>query len=316
MWRRARLSRRHCGLERHIDAALPKPGTTALSPGSLMKGRTLLIVAVSVACVLAALLLPAVPQPLAYHDFADQRELFGVERFFDVFSNLAFLMAGLAGLVVLVLRRAQFERPVETLPYLVFFVGVVLTAAGSAWYHLVPDNERLVWDRLPMTIAFMALICAQIVERINVRTGLLLLIPLLIVGMTSVFYWIDSERSGAGNVLPYALLQAWAVFMLLLFALSLPSRYTRSRDLYWVFGVYVLAKLLEHFDQEVLALGNVLSGHTLKHIAAAVGGALVGRMLWLRVPQRRYTEQAARPPGDRQAEAAAALAAQCDAEGQ
>lgn len=250
-----------------------------------MKRRSSLLIAVTTGFVLAALLLPALPQPLAYHEFADQRMRFGVVRFFDVFSNLAFLVAGVAGLAVVRLRRARFEYPIEALPYVVFFVGVLLTAAGSAWYHLAPDNERLVWDRLPMTIAFMSLISAQVVERVGVRPGLALLGPLLVAGMATVFYWIATERAGAGNVLPYALLQGWAVFALLLFALTLPSRYTRSNDIFRVFGAYVAAKLFEHFDGEVLALGNLLSGHTLKHLAAALGAALVAHMLWLRLPK-------------------------------
>jgi hypothetical protein len=180
------------------------------------------------------------------------------------------------------MRRAHFEARIESLPYLIFFLGVGLTAAGSAWYHLEPDNERLVWDRLPMTIAFMSLISAQIVERINVRLGLALLAPLLVLGFVSVFYWIVTERLGAGNVLPYVVLQAYAVFILLFFALTHPSRYSRGSDIYWVFGAYVAAKILEHFDREVLAFGQLISGHSLKHLAAAVASLVICRMLWLR----------------------------------
>ncbi|MCU0989560.1 MAG: hypothetical protein MUE63_08255 [Xanthomonadales bacterium] len=232
--------------------------------------------------VLAAVLLPAVPQPAAYHDFADQRAFFGVNHFVDVASNIAFLLAGVAGLLVVWLRRAQFERRAESVPYVVFFLGVALTAAGSAWYHLAPDNERLFWDRLPMTIAFMSLIAAQLVERVDRRLGLVLLPALLAVGMASVVYWIATERAGAGNVVPYVALQAYAVGALLVLAAGYPSRYTRGRDVYLIFGAYLLAKVLEYFDREVLAFGQVVSGHALKHVAAAIAGLLVCRMLWLR----------------------------------
>jgi len=241
--------------------------------------RIAFIVAVTLATVAAAVLLPAMPQPPDYHDFADQRGALGIDNFLDVVSNAAFLLAGIAGLVVVLSGRARFEFPAERWPWLVFFVGILLTAAGSSYYHLQPNNETLFWDRLPMTIAFMGLVSSQIVDRISVRTGLALLGPMLLVGMASVVYWIATERAGAGNVLPYALLQAYAVFILLLMAVLHPSRYTRASDLYFIFGWYVLAKLLELFDGLVLAHSHVVSGHTLKHLAAAAAGFVVCYML-------------------------------------
>jgi hypothetical protein len=258
------------------------------------------LLALTAAVVLAAGLLPAVPQPVDYHDFADQRAFLGIHNFVDVVSNGAFLVVGLAGLLIVRLRRAHFERRAEGVPYIVFFLGVALTAAGSAWYHLAPDNERLVWDRLPMTIAFMSLIAAQLAERFDSRLGLLLLAPLLAVGMGSVVYWIATERGGAGNVVPYVALQAYAVGALLFLAAGHPSRYSRGNDLYGIFGAYLMAKVLEYFDHEVLAFGHLVSGHALKHVAAAIAGLLVCRMLWLRrlepgrvvsmAPQQRHAE--------------------------
>jgi len=240
------------------------------------------LLALTAGVVLAAGFLPAVPQPADYHDFADQRAFLGIDNFIDVASNGAFLVVGVAGLLIVHLRRTHFERCAESVPYIVFFLGVALTAAGSAWYHLAPDNERLVWDRLPMTIAFMSLIAAQLAERFGSRLGQALLAPLLAVGMGSVVYWIATERGGAGNVVPYLALQVYAVGALLLLAARHPSRYSRGNDLYWIFGAYLMAKVLEFFDQEVLALGHLVSGHALKHLAAAIAGLLVCRMLWLR----------------------------------
>jgi hypothetical protein len=251
--------------------------------------RTAFVVAFTLLTVAAAFLLPAVPQPSDYHDFADQREALGIDNFLDVVSNAAFLAAGLAGLFVVFSGRAHFESPGERWPYAVFFLGVLLTAAGSAWYHLAPDNETLFWDRLPMTIAFMGLVSSQIVDRISVRTGLALLGPMLLVGVASVVYWIVTERMGAGNVLPYALLQAYAVIVLLIMAATHPSRYTRASDLYLIFGWYVLAKLLEHFDGLVLTYSHLVSGHTLKHVAAAAAGFVACHMLM----QRTLAEPAA-----------------------
>ena len=227
-----------------------------------MKKELVAVLALTLAFALAAVLLPASPQPLAYHDFADHRHALGIDNFFDVVSNLAFLLSGIAGLVVVLGGHTRFEFASERWPWIVFFVGMVLTAAGSAYYHLSPDNETLFWDRLPMTIAFAALISTQIVDRLDVRAGLLLLAPMLLVGAASVVWWIATERRGAGNVLPYALLQGYAVLVLLLMAWLHPSRYTRGNDLFFVFGWYVFAKLLETFDREILAFHDIVSGHT------------------------------------------------------
>lgn len=244
-----------------------------------MSRGTAFVVAFTLLTAVAALLLPPLPQPLDYHEFADRRGALGIDNFLDVVSNAAFLVAGLAGLFVVFAGRARFEFPAERWPYAVFFLGVLLTAAGSAWYHLSPDNETLFWDRLPMTIAFMGLVSSQVVERISVRAGLLLLGPLLLAGLASVVYWIVTERMAAGNVLPYALLQGYAVVVLLLMAVLHPSRYTRGNDLYSIFGWYVLAKLLEHFDALVLEYSHAVSGHSLKHVAAAAAAFVACRML-------------------------------------
>lgn len=259
-----------------------------------MRARAWYIVGFTVLSLLAALLLPAMPQPAPYHDFADHRTMFGVANFLDVASNTAFVLAGLAGLAVVLRRGTAFAADRERWPYAVFFVGMVLTGLGSAYYHLMPDNERLFWDRLPMTVAFMSLVAAQVVDRIDTRTGLALLVPMLLVGAASVFYWRATERAGAGNVMPYAVLQGYSVVILFLLAQLQPSRYTRGNDIYWVFAGYVLAKLLETLDRHLFELGQVASGHTLKHLAAAVAGLVVARMLFLR-------ELQALPPASRSA---------------
>ena len=257
-----------------------------------MTTRTWTILAFTALSIAAAFLLPAMPQPTEYHDFADQRHLFGVANFLDVLSNAGFLLVGIAGLVVVLKPGTLFEHQSERWPYAIFFVGLVLTALGSGYYHLLPDNERLFWDRLPMTIAFMSLIAAQIVDRISVRAGLVLLPPMLVVGMAAAVYWLVTERAGAGNVVPYGILQAYAVVMLLAIAWLYPSRYTHGNDIYWVFTAYVVAKVLETFDKELLAVGHLVSGHTLKHVAAAIAGLVVLRMLVLRPRVGRWNETA------------------------
>jgi hypothetical protein len=248
------------------------------------------LVAFSIFCLVAALVAPSFPQPARYHGFADTRALFGIPNFGDTASNAAFLIAGLWGLAIVLGGRARFEEAQERWPWIAFFVGLVLTAFGSAYYHLAPDNERLFWDRLPITIALMALVSAQIVDRISIRAGIALLVPLLAVGVVSAIYWRATERAGAGNLVPYVVLQGYAAVILLWLALALPSRYTRGRDLLWIFGWYVLAKLFEALDHPIFNLGHIVSGHTLKHLAAAIAGFVACAML-----ARRTLASPARP---------------------
>ena len=249
-----------------------------------MIARTWFVAGFTLLCLAAAWLLPPMAQPLAYHDFADRRTLLGIPNFLDVASNFAFLIGGVIGLIVTLYPGTRFEFPRERWPYAIFFVGVTLTALGSCYYHLAPDNERLFWDRLPMTIAFMSLIAAQISDRVSVRSGLALLLPLLIVGAASVIYWRITERAGVGNVLPYGILQGYSVVILLLLAALFPSRYTRAEMIYAIFAAYVVAKLTETFDRQILAAGGLVSGHTLKHLVAGLAGLIVCRMLWVRAP--------------------------------
>lgn len=246
-----------------------------------------LIIAAAI-IVLVCLKMPPIPQPQSYHQFADERSFFGIPNFADVLSNLPFAAIGIWGMVFLL--RSHFRKSAdifldarELWPYLFTFAGLLLTAFGSAYYHLAPDNRRLVWDRLPMTITFMSLVAAIIAERINVRLGIWLLPMLLLVGPLSVLQWYWSETKGAGDLRFYAAVQAYSALAILL-ALFFPRRYTRTADFGLVIGFYVMAKALELFDKTVFRMLGVLSGHTLKHLAAAAAGYCILRMLQKRKP--------------------------------
>jgi hypothetical protein len=153
-----------------------------------------------------------------------------------------------------------------------------------------------------MTIAFMALVCSQIVDRINLRAGLALLLPMLVLGAASVVYWRVTERAGVGNVIPYGILQGYSMLILLLMAALTPSRYTLGHYLYWVFAWYALSKVLETFDAEVLGLGHAVSGHTLKHLVAAFAGAAVCLMLTRRTLIDMDADRVLPAPGARAAQ--------------
>jgi hypothetical protein len=242
----------------------------------------LLLLAPGIAVAIIALLLPPIPQPLAYHNFADHRAWLGIPNFGDVVSNVPFAIVGLWGLFVLFTPgRAKFHDPRERWLYLVMFTALILTAWGSTYYHLAPDNARLVWDRIPIMIVFMALLSAVIAERATVNLGLALFPLLEIVGVVTVLFWQSTELRGHGDLRSYFAVQVYAILILLL-ALLLPPKYTRGSDFAIVVGLYVLAKILEETDRQVFALGHIVSGHTLKHLAAAGAGYWILRMLTLR----------------------------------
>ena len=206
-----------------------------------------------------------IPQAAEYHRFADERGWLGIPRAANVLSNAAFLIAGMMGLRAC--RRSFPERGL----YKIFFAGAVLVCVGSGYYHLAPDNARLVWDRLPMTIAFMSLVSAVVSERISVRIGSALLWPLVLLGLASVVYWRWSALAGFENLRPYLAVQYGSIAVVLAVSLLYRSRYTHGWVIFVLAAAYGIAKVVEIYDRPIFDAGQWLSGHTLKHLAAALG---------------------------------------------
>jgi hypothetical protein len=126
------------------------------------------------------------------------------------------------------------------------------------------------WDRLPMTLVFMSFFAATIAERINVKAGVWLLLPLVTVGIVSVLYWHFSElRTTGGDLRWYVEVQYYPMLAIPLIAFLFPSRYTRGAYVFGVVALYAVAKAFELLDGNVFALGGIVSGHTLKHFTAA-----------------------------------------------
>jgi Ceramidase len=223
----------------------------------------------------ALLFLPAVPQKSAYHAFHDVRPLFGIPNGLNVLSNSAFTIVGLFGLAVV--RNAQplaISRELKP-AYATLFAGIFLTALGSAIYHWRPTNATLIWDRLPMAIAFMALFATVIGERIAPRIGRAALLPLVIIGMASVFYWaiLDDLR-------PYGVVQFFPILAIPVLIACMPHHNLGGSYLIGAIACYFGAKFLEEADGPIYALSHgFISGHTLKHLAAAFGAWLIVRML-------------------------------------
>ena len=229
------------------------------------------MVVLVLATLLAALLIDPVAQSPAYHRFADTRTMFGIPHFWNVVTNIPFLIIGAAGMVML--RRA---KPPGGLPelntiYVTVFFGLVLIGAGSIYYHLAPTNGTLVWDRFAIAIVFMALFSAIVGENVSIRLGKGLAAPLVVIGMISVLYWYVTETYGRGDLRPYALVQVLPMLLIPLILITCSSRLKGNHYLWWMLLAYVGAKVVEHFDAAIYDVLGAISGHSLKHLVAAAG---------------------------------------------
>ncbi len=253
-------------------------------------GRLLLLAALTIPVIILTFTHPPIAQDPSYHNFADKRLLWGVPNFYNVVSNAAFLAAGLLGLYFLRRQHRTGQPPafvtaLERRPYLIFFIAVAITCFGSAYYHLDPNNTHLVWDRLPMSFGFMSMFAAIIMERIDRDAGLRLLTPLVILGIASVIYWYWGSLKGGGDLRLYVDVQFYPMMAIPLIAFLFPSRYTQGRQIFAIILLYALAKLFEVMDAPVYdALHGLISGHTLKHVVAALATGWVVLMLWRRQP--------------------------------
>jgi hypothetical protein len=223
------------------------------------------------AVTLVALLLfvPPIPQSQSYHRYADQRTLLGVPHFWNVVTNLPFILVGALGLIRV---RDTSAR--------VFFAAVLLTGFSSSYCHWNPNDLGLFWDRLPMSMGFMAVLAIVIEERVDARVGRALLWPLVALGFVSLLIWLRFD-----DLRLYGWVQFFPFIALPLLFWLFPAKYTGVW--YWIAaaGWYVLAKLFEHFDAAVYAAtGQIMAGHALKHLSAACGCYAILRAFETRKP--------------------------------
>lgn len=214
------------------------------------------------------LLVPPVPQPPQYHDFADWHVSFGIHYSYDTFSNILFILSGLAGLRYL--HAANFIDPREVFPYRLFFVAVILTGLGSGYYHLAPDNGRLLWDRAGISLAMASWFAAILCERVNVSAGLRLLPILYFAALGSVVYWGWSEMNGNGDLRAYGLVQLYPMLLIPLLLWLYPARYSGDRHILMVIVLYVLALVCDLMDHTIASATGIVSGHTMKHVIASL----------------------------------------------
>jgi len=231
---------------------------------------------VLLACALFAVLLfvPPIPQWQSYHDFADTRTIFGIHNFFNICSSYLFCFVAIWGFVSLWQKRNAFSF-VEIFPFLLFFVGLFLVGLGSGFYHLEPNDTRLVFDRMSMSIVFMAMLAIAISTKISPITGFYLVLPLLLFGLFSVYYW-----GVALDLRLYGFTQYASILFTIVILIIYKTPYPPISFFVWAFSWYALAKFFELSDRSIYEATNyIISGHTLKHLTSCVSASYFVRMV-------------------------------------
>jgi hypothetical protein len=245
--------------------------------------REWILVLVSLVAIAGAMFVPPIAQDPAYHAFADTRTLLGVPSFWNVVSNIGYLMVGVHGLT----RTGRFASCELLSGYITFCVAVALVALGSAYYHYAPSTQTLVWDRLPMSVAFMTLLSLTLGERMSWKLARTMLWPLVAIGVGSVVYWAWTEQQGAGDLRPYGLVQALTLTLIALLLLLFPGNRRSGAWLWYALAGYGLAKVAEQLDEPIYEALS-LSGHSLKHFVSSIAVLFaVFALLAMRPPQRR-----------------------------
>lgn len=221
-----------------------------------------------------ALFAPAMAQSAHQHAFADTRTLGGVLYAMDVLSNLPFALMALAGFWLLWRLPARSVSNMQRAMALLFFGSLLLVAVGSGAYHLDPHDATLALDRYCMALAFAGLLGLATAGQVSERAGATLGLGLLALAPLAVYSW-----SITGNVMPWAVLQFGG--MALLWWLAMLRRREGALRIDWalVLLAYGAAKLLEVNDHAIYHLsGEMISGHSLKHVVAALAAwpVLVG----------------------------------------
>ncbi|KAJ1423436.1 hypothetical protein SESBI_12374 [Sesbania bispinosa] len=101
-------------------------------------------------CICLILFTPRIPHSPNHHHFVDMRNLLGIPNTLNVMTNFPFLVVGILGFV-LALEGGVFNisSQGEVCAWALFYAGIVGVAFGSAYYHLKPDDHRVLWDTLP-----------------------------------------------------------------------------------------------------------------------------------------------------------------------
>ena len=239
---------------------------------SMFDWRYGLLIAIALILGVLAIYFSPIKQSRNFYDYADQSVLLGIPHFWDVISNLGFLVVGIIGLIEHK-RKSLALVPSMSFAYQLFFIGLIGAFLGSSFYHWVPGAFSLMIDRIPITVCFISLYCIIIAEYLSPKLGKAMLFPMLAYGVVSVIYWYMTDiTTGRGDMAPYVLVQLLPIIHIPLIVWLYPNKYYPTRNYLYALVLYVVCKWAESNDDELHAITSLLSGHTIKHILAAVAG--------------------------------------------
>ena len=206
-----------------------------------------------------------IAQDIHYHSFANDNSIFGIANGWNVLSNIGFILCGIFGFQLIV------KHNIKSIILWALFIGIFLTGFGSAYYHYNPNNQTLVWDRLPMTIVFTAFFAQLYSWYLSQKTAFYIWIVSLIIGIFSVSYWQYTESIGKGDLRLYAIVQ----FLPMILIVAILFIHSKENIFLWkplsiAIIWYVIAKFLEHYDQTIFDFTRTIIGHQFKHITASI----------------------------------------------
>jgi hypothetical protein len=229
----------------------------------MKKYHLYILYVIAVLAIITMFFINPITQNQEYHNFADDKCLLNVSNFWNVFSNVPFVIIGIYGLfLVNKLMKNEVLKP----NCYWFFIGIFLTGFGSAYYHYNPNDTTLIWDRLPMTISFMSFFTIIIGTFINTTASKRALFPLIGIGLMSILFWVIFS-----DLRLYFMVQFLPIILLFVILL-LSNKNNEFKKYFWyIVSFYIIAKILETNDLQIYNFTNqTISGHTLKHFSAAV----------------------------------------------
>lgn len=230
---------------------------------------------ITIGIVAAFALHGRIAQPPRYNDFADHSALLGIPHAGDVLSNIGFALVAIWGWIALRPHRNSDQLRAGWPGYRLFLIGLLLTAFGSAFFHLAPGNGRLTWDMLPIALAGAGLLVGVRGDTHPGSRAKIEAIALALYAAASVAWWVHTDRHGAGDLRPYLLLQVLPLILIPLWQAIHRTPRTERIAFAAAMGLYVVAKIAEVLDHPIADTLGFVSGHTLKHLIATAATAAI-----------------------------------------
>jgi hypothetical protein len=229
--------------------------------------RLTILLSIVVIAILGVISLPSISHDLTHHRFADCRTILTIPNGNNVLSNVFLCISGILGFR----RFSLFANGPAVFRWRFFFISITFAGLGSAYYHWLPTNNSLFWDRLPMTLGFAALSASLFAERFGERIGQVLFVPFVFLSTVGIVYWWSTEQLGLGDLRPYLLAQYLPLLLTPVLLIFFPKGYCRDYPYWILFLGYTIATGFEWKDFAVYEWTyQIISGHTLKHIVTAL----------------------------------------------